>query len=267
MPLRPAPEKRTREMILVYGLYGSGKSYAWAQLRRWYEMMGNTEHFHIISTEPESADRTAEGFLDGELGNNFDSNATIHSATDFDSLVEVSKKVYENGQPGDWLIVDSITNPNEWSRDVYCQTKFGFSWAEFKAAGKQVNEIGPTGWNEIKMLYNSWFVNYIVNFPGHRFACAREEAIRADFNREGKASPMNDKGETKGTFGPVGFKPSGRKELAFDYHSILWMAAPRLDEYVITTVDDPSREKLRREPCPDFVQTYMMGPAGWRVEQ
>lgn len=244
-------------MMLLYGKYGSGKSYAWAQLRRWYEMTGTPGHFHIISTEPESADRTAEGFLDGTLGNNFDSNATIYNVTDFDTLMDASKKVGENAGLGDWIIVDSITNPNEWSRDVFCQTRFGFSFSQFKAAGKTMNEIGPTGWNEIKMLYNSWFVPYVVNFPGHRLACAREEEIRTEY--------LPDKGEVKGTFGPVGFKPSGRKELAFDFHSILWMAAPRLDEYVITSVDDPSRDKLRRTECPDFVTTYLMGPAGWSV--
>ncbi len=244
-------------MILLFGLYGSGKTFSWASLRRWYEMCGNTEHFHIISTEPESAERTAEGFQSGELGYNFDSNATIHNATDFESLLEVSKKVSESAEVGDWLVIDSITNPNEWSRDAYCQTKFGFSWQEFRAAGKQMNEIGPTGWNEIKMLYNSWFVPYVVNFVGHRLACARQEEIRTEY--------LPDKGEVKGTFGPVGFKPSGRKELAFDFHSILWMTMPRLDEYTITTVDDPSRDKLRRAECPDFVSCYLLGPAGWTV--
>ncbi len=56
MPLRPSPTARTREMLLLYGKYGSGKSFSWATMRKWWELTSTPGHFHIISTEPESND-------------------------------------------------------------------------------------------------------------------------------------------------------------------------------------------------------------------
>lgn len=253
--LTPPPTSRTKERILAFGSYGSGKSAGWAALRDMYLKTDTPGHFHIISTEWEMAHRTAEGYPADE----FDKNATIHEATDYDSIESICLAIAANAGPSDWLVVDSIGNIWSWAQDAYCQHRWGKSFKDYMAGGGKVQEIN---WSQVNASYRNIMNPYIVRFPGHKYACAQADTVQME-------GGWKDSKEVQEMFGRLGVKPVGQKELGYAFHSVLLFTHPSRDEYKITTVDDPSREKLNGAvvaPLPiGFVGTYLLGVAGWTL--
>lgn len=254
MPLHPSETARTKERILLIGPYGGGKSHAWAKLREWYALTDTPGHFHILSTEYEMADRTAEGFTD------FDTNATIYETTDYPSLLAASEAIERVAAPEDWLVVDSIGNPHQWSRDVWFHREMGMSYKEFLATGKKMAEVPSHGWGEMTGLYKDWLDPYVIRFKGHKLATAQAATV----NTQGSWA---DSPAIQKMYGRVGVKPEGHKELGYVFHTVLFATQRGRDDWRLTTIDDPSRTHLADEPCvPDFVSSYLINVAGWSVD-
>ena len=254
MPLQPSPLALTKEGILTYGSFGSGKTHAWASIRRWYELTDTPGRFFIISTEHEMAHRTAEGYLDGTPGNNFFSNAEIHETVDFASLLDVAQKCREQATDQDWIVVDSIGNAWNWVQDEQTIAQFGKTASEYRAdGGKRMD------WQKTNERYRSFLLPNVLRWPGHKFLCAQADKVSTEgdwadpIEIQRKYRPFNSQ------------KPIGQKELPFQCHSVLFFSHPAKDDYRISTVDDPSREKLDDKPVADFVTSYLCGPAGWSV--
>lgn len=271
MPLHPAPYKLTKERILTFGVNSAGKSRSWATIRKWFEITKTEGHFYVISTEKEMALRTAEGYLDGTDGNNFFSNASINlgdinnpggmDITTYDGLMGLSNAIAERSTPNDWVIIDSIGLAQTWSRDVWFSAEKGMSYREFVGSGRKMKEVKPADWDTMAGLYRDWWEGVIRDaFRGHKFACARMEEIRTEGDWAEK-----DK-NTLRMFGPHGVKPTGEKNLGFDWHSVLLCNRAR-DGWEITTVDDPEREYLNGQKINDFVLDYLMPVANWQLEQ
>jgi hypothetical protein len=253
--LRPGSHQITKERVLAYGPYGSGKSNGWASIRKWYEMTETPGHFHIISTEWEMAHRTAEGYLDGTPGNNFFSNATIHEAWDYETLVVENEKVRGVLGPDDWAVADSIGNYWLWTQDHYCQQNFGKDFKEFMAEGGKVREIN---WQVVNAMYRKLVLPLIVRNPAHFYACAQADPVQTE-------GSWADSKEVREMFGRFGAKPVGQKQLGYQFHTVLLMKPAGPGEWTFTTVDDPSREKVVSAPMMDFVMSYLCPIAGWEM--
>lgn len=254
--LKPSDRALTREGILAYGAMGSGKSNGWATLRKWYELTETPGQFHIISTEWEMASRTAEGYLDGTPGNNFFSNATITEAWDYDSLVEVTADVAKNAVKGDWIVIDSISNYWQWVQDNYAEKHFGVDTMAEARAERPNLEVN---WQKVNADYRKMVLPIITRHPAHLYVCAQADTVSTD----GK---WKDSKEVAEMFGRYGMKPVGQKQLGYQFHTVLLMKQPAKDEWTVTTVDDPSREKLVNAPLNDFVMSYLLPVAGWTLE-
>lgn len=270
MPLHPPPTALIPERLLAYGIAGAsaGKSEIWSNLRYWYEVTNTPGHFYIISTEPEMAEAVAQGHLDGTPGNNFFSNATIGTATDYESLCKVSEdfkarateSFIETGEKRDWIITDNIGDPQTWARDVFFKANMGMSYREFINSGRKMKEVQPSDWGQMKGMYQEWLVSNIIEFPGHRMATAHAKEIRTD-GAWGDKNPLILK-----TFGPYGFKPVGDDNLGSAFRTILLCERYGKIDWRYTTVDDNKRMMLERELVQDFVTTYLFQCAGWVVD-
>lgn len=258
--LVPPSNMQTREAVLLYGLYGSGKSLGWATLADMYRLTKTPGHFHIISTEWERALQIAESY------ENFYENCTIHEVEDFATLMEASVKVRDLGVRDDWLVIDSIGNAQTWTRDEYFNANMaGKSYREFLGSGGAAKDVGAAGWIQMDNRYKSWINPFVVRFPGHKFACAQADPV----NTEGAWA---DKGAIRNLFGRIGMKPVGQKELSYVFRSVLLASNPAKGDYELTTVkDSPGREYLTNEkiaPLPfGFVKTFLMDCAGWSITE
>lgn len=260
MPLVPPPNMNTREAVLSFGVFGSGKSIGWATLAEMYRLTKTTGHFHVISTEWERALQVAESY------ENFDENATIHEVSDFTQLMEVSEQIRKAGTRDDWIIVDSIGAAQTWVRDEWFQAnRKGVGYREFLGSGGAAKDVGAAGWIQMSERYKSWVNPYVVRFPGHKYACAQAEPV----NTEGAWA---DKGAIKSLFGRVGMKPTAEKETSYIFRSVLLASNPAKGDYELTTVkDSPGRDYLTNEkiaPLPfGFVKTFLMDCAGWSITE
>lgn len=259
MPLQAPPTNLIKDSFLVFGVQSAGKTRSWATIRKWYELTGASGHFYIISTEAGHAERTAQAYLDGTLGNNFFSNASITTVTDYDTLVAESEKIRKDGTGDDWIIIDSIGWPQQWARDRWFRDNHnGMTWRQFQNAGHTVQEVKSHEWGQMTDLYRDWLVPNILEFPGYRLATAHLKEIRT----EGLFAEKNR--NIISNFGPHGVQPDGDKDLLYGFNSIFLMKRAR-DGWRITTVDDPEREYLEDAPITDFVQDVLMDVAGWQV--
>lgn len=259
--LKPGPNQRTREAILMFGVYGSGKSEGWASIGEMYRTTDTPGHFHVISTEWERAHQIAEGCT-----TDFFANSTIYEVGDFDELMTVSEQVKADATPEDWLIVDSITPTLEWSRNVWFRDNQGGSrYRDFVNSGAKMTEVPSHAWGQMKTIYGDWIQPYVLRFPGHVYCTAQADAVSTE-------GAWADKGAMKNMFGRVGLKPLGDKHYnPYLLASVLLTGNPSKGEYVITTVKDrKGRDYLTNEPVAPlpfgFVTSYLTSVAGWVIE-
>jgi hypothetical protein len=258
MPLLPPENALTREAVLLYGEFGTGKSLAWATIAEMYRITETPGHFYIISTEWERALQIAEAY-DG-----FFDNATVEEVEDFEGLLAVSQKIKAMGTKDDWVVIDSIGNAQTWARDEWFTANMGGrTYREWMADGGSAKDIGPAGWITMSNRYKSWINPNIVRFPGHKFACAQADRVVTE-------GTFADKGAVKALYERAGWKPAGEKELGYAFRSVLLTSKPTADTHELTTIkDSPGRGYLKHEavaPLPlGFVGTYLQNQAGWRV--
>lgn len=266
MPLTPPPNMRTREAILSFGPFGTGKSLGWATIADCYRRTNTLGHFHVLSTEWERAAQIAEAYPD------FETNATIYECDDYGSLLEAAQKVRVLGTTDDWVVVDSIGNAQTWARDRWFNENMSKDYSDFRADGGEASEIGPAGWMQMDRYYKTFVNPNIVRFPGHKYAVAQADAVTPETDDRGRRNKWADRGVVKEVFGRGGLKPVGNKELAYIFRSVLLAKSPAAGDYELTTVkDSPGRSYLdhvKVAPLPmGFVHTFLMEVAGWTINE
>src|SRR5262245_39841672 len=125
--LTPNENALVGEVILSYGMFGTGKSEDWASIADMYRQTETPGHFHILATEWGRAHAVAEGY-----GPSFFDNCSIHECESFDDVDKASKAAKElateeykdAGVRRDWIIVDSIGNVRDWVRNLWFQKNF-----------------------------------------------------------------------------------------------------------------------------------------------
>ena len=258
MPLSPPPEMRTREAILAYGEFGSGKSLGWATIADVYRMTETPGHFHIISTEWQRALQIAEAYP------NFDKNCTIYEVEDFEGLLATSKDIKAVATSDDWFVVDSLGNAQLWVRNEWFDSNMGNrTYREWMGDGGTAKEIGPAGWVTMTNRYRSWSGPYVERFPGHKYACAQAA-------RTSTEGTFADKGLVKALYERVGWKPEAEKESGYLFRTVLLASKPTADTHELTTIkDSPGRDYLKHvavAPLPlGIVQSYLIDVAKWSL--
>lgn len=255
--LQPRKPNLARESILAFGPYGSGKSNGWTSIAEMYRTTNTPGHFYVIETVHEASLVVLEPYDD------WDRNVTVHEATGWDELLDVSAKIKDVATPEDWLVVESIGNTLYWSRDIwFTAARDGQTWKQFQTTGASVKDVKPHNWIEMDEIHRSWTVPFVQGFPGHKYATAQSDSVKTE-------QGFSDNKQIVAMFGRTGVKPIGHKDLGYVFRSVLLFKHPTKDTWTITTVDDPGREHVEdvqvAGPPLGFVKTVLMDVAGWTI--
>lgn len=249
------------ERILAMGLYGSGKTHAWATIADWYRRTDTPGHFYVLDTDNTSL-RTLDGYTD------WNKNVTRVDIADWRALTSQTGDWFGQAAPTDWLIVDSIDKPWSMVQDFFIEEQFGTDADAFFMQARKANAAGHplasdygSNWTVINKLYSRW-IGQVIRWPGHVYAATPAQQV-AEPNNGGRGG---DSREIRETFGRYGVRPTGQKALGFQFHTVLLLQSPSRDEWTLTSVKDRSRELQVAAPMFDFVASYLVPVAGWSVE-
>ena len=260
------PDPTDLERILLTGSWGTGKSRSWAVIANWLKKTGSDAKVYVIDTEmPSTIKRTRETF------DNLD-NVVGVSASDWESVARAAETYQKIGKPGDWLTVDNAANPWDYVQAYFIEKvhemppeKAYLDWATegMKGGGPIGGEYGKD-WGVINKLYGA-YMGKVQRFPGHVLMTTPSEEVKEP-DRAGKGG---DSLEIRQQFGRFGVKPKGQKALAFQCHTVLWLANvgdARKNEWRVTTMKDRgNREYLTGVEYSDLVTGYLMKIGGWKM--
>lgn len=282
------PSSRRRERILVFGVGGSGKSHAYAQIAQ--RMSGTT--MWVIETDPTldailehpDVDRVQvrEAWRNGVEDETWgpylaeDGQVVVYRCTTWLAVWEAIAEVWERAGFEDWIVVDNITGPWEWVQAWYWQTVVGQEEDEFllqirkaqleqlqageTTSSEKANESKFNEWSFINPHFQKHFTDRMLNPPCHLYLTAEQTDVVKHFDEKQK--------ETWGLYGMLGTKPKGQKKSGHLTHTVLHLSKSKAGEYRMTTVKDRGgREEWTRERWDDFAEDYLVGTAGWTDEE
>lgn len=263
---------RKRERVLVYGDSGTGKSSCWVALADWYrrgaerssEGVERAAHIWVLdSDQAADANLPEDGSLDPYV------TCLPLSEDTFDGWREAAKKVKKEVRRDDWVVVDRADHAWRAVQNHFWNEKDGRSAADVFAAsvisGDRGKEIaGPHGenWGVINAWYFE-FMGIIVSMPCHVLLCAGEKEITG-------VSSEGDIEEWK----RYKAKPEGQKGLSQNPHTVLHLERQVSGgefKYRMTTVKEkgpighPKRAELKGEVVKDFVLSYLVKVAKWKL--
>jgi hypothetical protein len=241
-----------RERILLMGGWGVGKSTAAVKVAE----RADGKMFVIDTTY--EGDRNFQG-MDG---------VEVNRVEDWDAYLDTVRRVRGVGSDNDWLVVDRIDPVWDMAQAGFSEKAFGKEigdwFVEFKADGKSghpfAGEYG-VNWAVIKRMYAS-FMTEVMRWPGHVIVTAKAEPVQQP-SRDG--SYAGDSAELRGVFGKFGVRPAGEKNLGFMFHTVLLLNEVRQGEWTYTTIRDRNREQVEGRQMKNFVTSYLVPIANWKI--
>lgn len=262
------PTSPSRERILGYGPWGSGKSYMWIKLAQWMVKTGSESKLYIAGTHG-ALERDLEGW---EHPNIVDQEVTEHT-----EIVQLLSQWKNKATRDDWLVIDMIDGPWAWAQDAYALSVMGKGMTEWlidtkvsnmgKGPGESRDTIaGAHGenWGMINALYREFINLATLRWPGHVLALTGDTEIRQP-SRDGKGG---DDKAIREVFGRIGRRPEGQKGLGYQFHTVLYL--PEAGKVVTAKekIPVPGAEGMRVKlggDFRDFVVDYLMGVAKWKL--
>ncbi len=247
-------ESNSRERILMMGSWGTGKSEAWCAIAKWLEQTKAEGKLYVLDTD-NAVDRLIEG-------QSYENKVIPYDLLEWQDYKAAIAEARDKGTRDDWLILDMADKPWEEVQNYYIEQAFDKDAAEFFLQWKTDNGKGSplageygANWQVINKLYSS-FIGKVARFPGHVLACTPVDQV----NKEQEKNK-----EILDTYGRFGVKPRGQKALGHQFHTILLTLNKGKDQYAYTTVKDRKRAQLSNEPVVDFVTSYLVKVAGWKL--
>jgi hypothetical protein len=265
-----------RERILGFGRSGSGKSSMWGAIGEWEADTGGGGKVWVADSD---------NAWDAMWSENSEGVVQAERVRGYVEAVHWARGIRGKVKGDDWVVMDMADKVWSWSQehywqtvtgeddlllgDVYVQDQLARKKAEVvKGGGKWEGDDGEAmagahgaNWGVIYKYYHG-LLNMVLNLPCHVLFVAGAREIRPDTK---PAIVAQYKG--------CGFYPAGppnENELAHNFHSVIFCAeTPR--DWVYTTVKErgpirqPSRRMMMGEKVEDFVVSYLMGVAGWKM--
>lgn len=260
-PAIPVPER-----ILSYGPWGSGKTFDWLMIAKFYQQTKTPGHFYAIDNEGSSVMRVMLTEFPGlDAATNENGNVTVVSPEDWQTLRTATNNFKLKATADDWFIVDPLGASWGWVQGYFAAKVYGKDLDEYflqarinaretKKKGGSPFE-GFTDWPTINEAYQAWF-NGIIRMRSHVYFTAMSDKI----NNETDTQMVRLK------FSGIGEKPKGQKGVPFVVHTVLYKSCSRAGEYRITTAGkDRGREMMEGTVVKSFPLDYLKKVAGWSL--
>ena len=248
-----------REKILGYGRFNSGKSSMWVAIAAWIADTGTDSHLYVGDTD--------DAWSAVQYGDIEPVVSAVH-ITDYVEGLRWARGVREMVKKDDWVVWDMADKCWSWSQEHYFTTVQGdddLLLADVyvrnqQRAGSMAGDHG-SNWGVIYKYYHG-LLNMVLNMPCHVLMVAAAREIRPD-----------TKASIQAQYKGVGFYPAGppnENELSHNLHTVLYCAeTPK--GWIYTSIKEmgpinrPKRKMLKGEDVVDFVSTYLVSVAGWRL--
>lgn len=191
------------------------------------------------------------------LANRGLSNIETRSVSAWEDYVEGVRELSAIVKPNDWIVVDFISTAWEAIQSWYIEKRFGKSSEDFfnahAMAAKKGNPLdGDKDWSVINRNHRT-FMHMLQDVKCHVLATTTAKAVGE-----------RDDPQLKSTYGFIGVRPTGQKELSHEFHTLVVLTKDRQGKHVMTTVGDRERRLIEKAPWSDFSTSYLMTVAGWR---
>lgn len=253
----------SRERILLYGGFGSGKSHCWGKIGEYLrrgEPMGRV----FVGDTDMAAERVLEGWDDAGA-NIFPTD--LEGWDDYMAFVVKSRAM---GKADDWLVVDMVDKAWDTVQGEFVDKAFGKDidewFLEFRKdhpeGGHALAGSYGTNWTVINKMYQKWIMN-VLRFPGHVLLISPADPVQEP-GRDGKGG---DSEVVRDLYGRTGFKPKGQKSLGHQMSTVIFMQTIQTREttWKMTSIKDRNRELMKGADNKDFVMDYLVRRAGWKL--
>lgn len=266
-PPADRPRRGPLERVLIMGTPESGKTECWVSLAELALKLkppsksGPT--FHVLDSD-DRAEVQAEHLLDSNGG-----NVSVYVPADWPDWNGDLETALSRSSPGDWLIVDMISEPWDAVKHFYVEEVLGESLdvlqhefardnlAEGKRGGNILFEHG----DPIGKLYLGWerrLRDGCKRHGLHLLACAPAKQLHTADSK----TPWKDKQDVINICEPEGVKPEGHKLLLHRFNSIMLVEQKKRGQFRLTTMREASRLRrdraLWREPMENWAKTYAL---------
>jgi len=249
------PRPTTRERILVFGAWNTGKSFTWLSIARYCQDHGNRSTFYCLDTDNAIERMLEEQFADLR-------NVDLARGYEWPDYTRWLEAIKEKAGTGDWVIADMICNAWDAVQRYFIKEIYGKDPGEFfleiRKASKSPKDALATiareqMWPTINKVYADWINPLIFQIPAHLFAAAKVTQV-SDFDDKAVRSLFRS-----------GVRPAGQKALGHQFHTVLLFVNPKQDDYRATTIKDRGgRKPFNGDPLKSFPVQYLMARAGWR---
>lgn len=262
--------KRAREKILLYGGFGSGKTYAALSVAKWAQKTGSDSHFYCLDT-----DDAIERMLDDPSFSDLE-NLDVHPATEWEDYLSFLK-VAKAAKRRDWIIVDLFCKAWAAIQDHYIDQVFGSAesffiqaQAEMQARIDKAKDLklkkklenlaqsspldGWRDWGTINRAYRYFTDRLFKATKANLICCAK-----------GKALGDKESDGIRDLYGEFALKPAGQKDSGHDFHTVLFLKRTKTGLYQLSTAKDRSRTSLTAAKNKDLVKSYLLKVGGWEL--
>jgi hypothetical protein len=240
------------------GTWNSGKSKSWNDIAQWARKGDAPYQFYVLDTD-KACERMEE---------EFDSyhNVIWEDVWDWPEFIGSIDKFTNKASRDDWLIIDMVDKAWEKVQDYFVEQVHGTGAAkwflDFKKEGGSAHPLaGGYGinWTIINKQYAD-FVGKFLRWPGHILCATPADTVQKPTN-----TSSGDSSEILANYGRYGVKPRGQKHLGHLFHTVLWTHQAG-EEWKLTTIKDRGgRKGLGSVKWSDFVGTYLVPVAGWKL--
>lgn len=256
------PPSARRERILAYGIPGAGKSTAWLAIAEWIAKTNAESRLWVVDTDMAwEAMRPDDGHLDSIV-----EHFPIYEYEDYRPAVH---KIRENASKDDWYVLDRGDVLWDSAQEGWSAAVEGKDIDEFfllhRSQGTSPGGDYGSNWVQIKRMYRAMGIDLITRFRGHVLVCCAAEQVRE------KKGQFGDDADVFAKYQSVGMKPAGEKKLAHLFHTELFLVESP-SGYRMSTMKErkpfagEGRGAVKGKPVsPDFVMSYLIGVAGWKL--
>lgn len=287
MAIRYVAPARSRERICLFGMEGTGKTSAAAQIalltnapniwivetdNTWDEFLESPNYSSLEVREEWVSEDKEKLVLDTSFYKAEGGRIVLFRPRNWDEycwgLNQAFGRAKTEGTRDDWIVIDNQSNLWEQVQSWYTVKAYGKTPAELALEIRQrqiktnkknhtVMEEQFTDWGAINPQYVENVRKNLLNPPCHILGLAMQKQLDKD---------EKDK-DARATWGPYGVKPAGQKATGQDARTVLLLTKDqRFDQqtYLMTACKDRERESVNSMEWSNFVKDYLVKVGGWK---